>query len=80
MTSPAPAATPVPPPAPSGTPRWVWVLLILLTAALVAVTAGLLAHAGGASIPNAILTGGAAFAGATGLLLGLAHFGAGGRG
>lgn len=70
---------PVPPSAPSGTPRWVWVLLMLLTAALVAVIAGLLAHAGGASIPNAILTGGGAFAGTVILLLALAHF-LGGRG
>lgn len=52
---------------------------MLLTAALVAVIAGLLAHAGGASIPNAILTGGGAFAGTVILLLALAHF-LGGRG
>lgn len=61
------------------TPRWVWMLLMLLVAALVAGTAGLLAKAGGATVPNAILTGGAAFAGAVGLLLGLAHFLTGGQ-
>ncbi|GAA0490664.1 hypothetical protein Ade02nite_23660 [Paractinoplanes deccanensis] len=54
-------------------------LLMLLVAALVAGTAGLLAKAGGATVPNAILTGGAAFAGAVGLLLGLAHFLTGGQ-
>lgn len=56
------------------TPRWVWLLLMLLTAALVAMTATLLAHAGDADLPNAILTGGGAFAGTVALLLGLAHF------
>jgi len=61
-------------PAPSGTPRWVWVLVMLLTAALVAVIAGLLAFAGGAVVPTAVLTGGGAFAGTIAVLLGLAHF------
>ncbi len=69
-----PAATP-----PTGTPRWVWLMLILLAAALVAGVAGVLAHAGGATVPNAILTSGAAFAGAVLLLLALAHFLSGGR-
>lgn len=73
MSQPSSANGPVAP-APPSTPRWVWVVLMLLSAALVAVIAGLLAHAGGASVPNAILTGGAAFAGTIGLLLGLAHF------
>jgi hypothetical protein len=59
---------------PAGTPRWVCVVLMLLAAALVAGAAGLLAYAGGATVPNAILTGGAAFAGTVFLLLGLAHF------
>lgn len=63
----APGSTPA-------APRWMWLLLMVLTAALVAMTAGLLAHAGDADIPNAILTGGAAFAGTVALLLGLAHF------
>ena len=40
----------------------------------------MLAHAGSATVPNAILTGGAAFAGTVLLLLGLAHFLSGGRG
>lgn len=57
-----------------GTPRWVRLLLMLLGAALVAGIAGLLAHAGGASVPNAILTGGTAYAGTIALLLGLAHY------
>ena len=70
-----PAATP-----PTSTPRWVWLMLILLAAALVAGVAGVLAHAGGATVPNAILTGGAAFAGTVLLLLALAHFLSGGRG
>ena len=73
MTHPAPTVSPTPP-APSGTPRWVWLLVILLTATLVAMIAGLLAHAGGAGIPNAIRSGGAAFAGTVVLLLALAHF------
>lgn len=61
-------------PMPSATPRWVWVLVMLLTAALVAVIAGLLAFAGGATVPAAILTGGGAFASTIAVLLGLAHF------
>lgn len=67
------------PPLPTGTPRWVWMLLILLTAVIVSGAAGLLSYAGGASIPNAILTGGGSFAGAVALLLRLAHFLGGGR-
>jgi hypothetical protein len=59
---------------PGGTPRWVWMLLILLIATLIAGIAGLLAIAGGADVPHAILTAGAAFGGAVALLLGLAHF------
>lgn len=65
---------PTPPVPTPGTPRWVWLLLILLIATLVAVIAGLLAYAGGATTPNAILTGGASYAGTVFLLLGLAHF------
>lgn len=65
---------------PSGTPRWVWMLLILLIATLIAGITGLLAFAGGAGIPNAILTAGAAFGGTVALLLGLAHFLGTGRG
>jgi hypothetical protein len=66
MTAPAASST---------SSRAVWLALILLTAALVATAAGFLAHAGGANIPSAILTGGGAFAGAVALLLALAHFG-----
>ena len=54
-------------------------MLILLAAAVVAGVAGVLAHAGAATVPNAIPTGGAAFAGIVVLLLGLAHFLSGGR-
>jgi len=73
MTHPTPAS-PTPPSASTGTPRWVWMLLMLFAAALVAVIAGLLARAGGESIPDAILTGGTAFASTVLLLLGLAYF------
>lgn len=79
MTHPAPTTPQHDLSAPTGTPRWVWLLLILLTAALIAAVAGLLAHAGGASVPNAILTGGGAFAGTVALLLALAHFLGGAR-
>lgn len=77
MTTPTTSATsPTPPPAPMGTPRWVW---MLLTAALVAVGAGVLAHAGGTSVPDAIFKGGATLAGTVGLLLGIAHYVSRGR-
>lgn len=59
---------------PASTPRWVWALLIVLTATVVGGTAGLLAYAGGASVPNAILAGGGAFATAVGIQLAFAHF------
>jgi hypothetical protein len=68
MTSPASA---------TGTSRAVWIALILLTAALVSTAAGFQAWAGGANVPTAILTGGAAFAGTVGLLLALAHIATG---
>ncbi len=63
--------------APSGTPRWVWALMMLLAAVLIGGTGGLLAYAGGASVPNAVLTGGGAFATAIGIQLALALFLAG---
>jgi hypothetical protein len=59
---------------PVATPRWVWLILILVSALLVAGTAGLLAHVGGNSIPTAVLTAGAAFAGTVLLLLAVAYF------
>jgi hypothetical protein len=74
MTHPAPAVNPTPPPAPTGIPRWVWLLLMLLAAALVAVITGLLAHAGAAGVPDAILTAGGAFAGTIALQLAIAYF------
>ncbi|RZU53262.1 hypothetical protein EV385_5170 [Krasilnikovia cinnamomea] len=54
--------------------RPLWTALVVLTAALIAETAGLIAYAGGAGISTAILTGGGAFAGAVAMLLALAHF------
>lgn len=62
------------------TPRAVWIAIILLSAALVAATAGLLAYAGGTNLPTAILTGGGAYAGTVLLLLALAHYASGDRG
>jgi len=59
--------------------RAVWIALILLCAAFVAVAAGLLAYAGGANVPTAILTGGGAYAGTVLLLLALAHYAVGDR-
>lgn len=61
-------------PVSTGTPRGVLTLVVLLVATLVGVIAGLLAFAGGANVPSAILTGGSAFAGAALLQLAVAHF------
>jgi hypothetical protein len=55
-------------------PRWTRVLLMLLTAAIIGVVAGLLSHAAGNNVPSAILTGGGAFAGTVGLLVAIAHY------
>ncbi|GIJ49740.1 hypothetical protein Val02_66260 [Virgisporangium aliadipatigenens] len=49
--------------------RAVWTAMVLLTAAFVAVLAGLLTAAGGATLPNALLAGGVAFASTAGVLL-----------
>lgn len=65
------------PPMRTGVSRWIWVALMVLAAVIVAGLAGLLAHAGGANIPAAILTGGGAFAGAMLLLLAVAHYAGG---
>ncbi|PRY32906.1 hypothetical protein [Pseudosporangium ferrugineum] len=54
--------------------RWAWLLLMVLTAGVVSGVAGLLSRAGGSNVPGAVLTGGAAFAGTVGLLLGVAHW------
>jgi hypothetical protein len=59
--------------------RPLWLGLFLLTAVVIGAAAGLLAYAGGTNLPTAILTGGGAFAGTTGLLLALAHYLVGGR-
>jgi hypothetical protein len=56
------------------TPRRTKVLLILIAATAVSGVAGLLARAAGNNVPSAILTGGAAFAGAVGVLLAIAHY------
>jgi hypothetical protein len=65
---------------PSGAPsmRTVTSLLILLAGAVVAGAAGLLAYAGGATVPNAVLAGGGAYATAVFLGLALTHYAAGG--
>jgi hypothetical protein len=74
--TPAPNPTTAPPTPPS---RAVWIAIILLTATLIAAAAGLLAYAGGAKVPTAILTGGGAFAGTVFLLLALLAYATGGR-
>jgi hypothetical protein len=55
-------------------PRWVWAALIALLAVIVGIAVALLDHAGGSTVPAAVLRGGTAFAGFTGLLLGVAIF------
>jgi len=55
-------------------PRRAGVLLVLLAAGVISGVAGLLSHAAGNNVPAAILSGGAAFAGAVGLLLAIAHY------
>ena len=66
------------PPSPSAsTPRTMWILIFTLIAIIVGGTAGLLSHAGGTTVPGAILTGGGAFAGTLGLLLAVAHYATG---
>lgn len=49
-------------------------LMMFLAAGLVSGPAGVLSHAAGNNVPGAVLTGGAAFAGTIGLLLGVAHY------
>jgi hypothetical protein len=51
-----------------------WPLIVVLAAALVSIVAGLLAHAGGASVPVAVLTGGGAFGTTVLLLLAMGNF------
>ena len=68
-----------PPSSPDRVLRWMVVVVIVLVSALFAVGAGLLARAGGASVPIAILTGGGAFVTVTGLLLSIGNFVVGGR-
>jgi uncharacterized membrane protein YedE/YeeE len=54
--------------------RWAWLLVMVLTAGIVSGLAGVLSHAAGNKVPGAVLTGGGAFAGTVGLLLGVAHY------
>jgi len=54
--------------------RPIWGALTVLTAVLVAGAAGLLAFAGGANLPTAILGAGGAFATAVGVLVSLARY------
>ncbi len=62
-------------PAPQTSPnRPLWTALVVLAAALIGETAGLIASAGGADVWTAILIGGSAFTGAVATLLALAHF------
>lgn len=63
-------------PVPEKPPRRRWVFLMLTAAGVVSAVASLLSLAAGNNVPTAILTVGAAFAGATGLLLGIAHYAA----
>jgi len=51
-----------------------WLLVIVLAAALASLVAGLLAHAGGANVPVAVLTGGGAFGTTVLLLLAIGSF------
>lgn len=66
-----PGKTPTMPPPSS---RWAWLLVMVLTAGIVSGLAGLLSRGAGSNLPGAVLTGGAAFAGTIGLLLGVAHW------
>jgi hypothetical protein len=59
------------------TSRIVWVALIVLGGLFVGSAAALLAYAGGAVVPNAILLGGTGFTGTVLLLLTLVRFLAG---
>lgn len=76
MTTQTPAPTPVPAP-PAQTSHAVWIAIILLAATFIAAAAGLLAYAGGAKIPTAVLTSGGAFAGTVALLLALVRYATG---
>jgi predicted branched-subunit amino acid permease len=56
------------------TPQGVWTALIVLTAVIIGVGAGMLAWAGGANPPNAILVAGASFGGTALLILAVFNF------
>ena len=60
--------------APRRSERLLWVVVALLTAALVGLVAGWLTWLGGANVANSVLAGGAAFAGASFLMLSCIQF------
>ena len=62
-----------PPPRTATTHPWATTTIVVLSAVIVSIVAGLLAHANGSAVPGAILTGGAAFAGAVALFLAIGH-------
>ncbi|WP_433370528.1 hypothetical protein ACQPZX_45680 [Actinoplanes sp. CA-142083] len=68
-----------PPAAPKTHSRGLWVTIVILLALLVAVVAGILSWASGASVPTAILDAAKAFGGAAALCLALWYFILGGR-
>ena len=54
--------------------RQVWIALMVLTAAVVGIVAGFLAHASGINPPAAVLAGGGAFGTSILILLAIAHY------
>ncbi len=58
------------------TVRGLWLTIAVLIGALVGVTAGLLAWAGGMNAPSAVLAGGGAFGGTVLLVLAVLRFAA----
>lgn len=74
----APSQPPTIPPPPQ-LPRWVWMALIALLALIISIGAAILDYANGATLPAAVLKGGAAFAGSSGLLLAVVVFVVGGH-
>ncbi|GAA2710528.1 hypothetical protein Apa02nite_081700 [Actinoplanes palleronii] len=72
--APSVPAESAPPPQRAVATRRALMAFMLITATVVGVLAGLLAHAAGKNIPEAILSGGGAFAGTAGLLVAMAHY------
>ncbi len=67
------------PPTRQDIPRWLLTTLVVLLAIIIGIAAALLDWASGARVPAAILKGGTAFAGSTGLALAILAFVVGGR-